>query len=103
MVSLVEDFDDSNYLVARARHKGDLERIFPGKTVHDNMGGDYKYRCWILKEDAAQFIYDSILDIDYHNFKNSINKSDKERSYAYMNVWRVMYNYQVDEEKYGYK
>lgn len=94
MLSIVEDWDNPDFLLVRARKDGDIQRVFPSAVTHTKLGSDYGYRAWIPRDEVATAMFNSIMDIDYHNFKDSINKSDRDRKDAYMKVWTAMYNYQ---------
>ena len=99
MLSLVEDRDDPTLLVVRARLKGDIERVFPDFPAITVGGSDYKWRTWVPKSIAAKVIADSIREIDYGNFKDSINKEDKLRKSAYLDVWADMLEAQNEENE----
>lgn len=99
MLSVVENRDDPNILLVRARQLGDIEQVFPDADVFSMIGSDYKYRAWIDRETVAKAMYASVMTIDYDNFKNSIRKGDYARKRAYMDVWQAMYDYQRGEDR----
>lgn len=85
----------------RSRCRGDLERLNRAVKgdykIISNEGTDYPYRIRLSKSVWAEFCYDQAVDIDYNNFKNTIDDSAFEtkaqqnrRHYAYMGVWKAM-------------
>lgn len=94
MLSVVEDRDRPTLLLVRARVEGDIEKVFPNADVVTTYPSDYEYRAWIPRQIVAREMYNSIMGIDYTNFKDSIDKSDIDRKMAYSGVWGKMYNYQ---------
>lgn len=101
MISIVEDKDDPDYVVVRARVKEDLLDMFPETYIIESVNSDYQFRVFISKQEMALIIYGRIMGIDYHNFKNSIPANDDLRYNAYSSVWYQMLKFQ--EEKNGYK
>ncbi len=91
-LSIVDKGGDGRELLVRARHSGDIERIFPGANVQMGGGTDYLYRAFINREQVADAIANAIRAIDYQNFKNTVN--ERERHNAYMHVWSDMYDFQ---------
>lgn len=87
-LSIIEDLDNPNNLMVRARIEGDIERVFPGAAVTHTPDHDYYYRTSLPKKDVAARIAEKIAAIDYHNFKNSVK--ERERHDAYFDVWEIM-------------
>jgi len=87
-LSLVEDLDNPDYLMVRARIEGDIESVFPGAEVTYTPDFDYYYRTSIPKKEVAKYIAKMIESISYSNFKNSVK--DRSRHEAYFDVWDVM-------------
>jgi len=79
-------------LLVRARAKGDIERVFPRAKVVYTPCGDYHYRANISKHWVASTIADTIMEIDYPNFKNSVVEED--RHHAYLGCWAEMVRFQ---------
>lgn len=102
MLSIVEDFNDPEMLLVRARIKGDIENVFPDAVVDSDVGKDYKFRASIPRKTVVEAITNRINSIDYFNFKSSVDIYDYERSNAYHDVWTSMlrYQYQNDEDRY---
>ena len=84
-LSMVENRDNKLELLVRARIKGDIEKIFPEADVFKDDGADYKYRAFISKAKVAARMMLKMTEINYDNFKNSVNEI--ERKNAYSNVW----------------
>lgn len=88
-VSLVEDRNDPELLMARARRSGDLAKAFPGIVeVFTDYPADYPYRCSISKIEAAACVGAHVMGINYPNFKDSVKEPD--RKLIYSEVWRTM-------------
>ena len=85
--SIVENIDNKNELLVKARVKGDIERVFSNAEVFADEGSDYKYRSFLPKREVAKIIEWNVLDIDYGNFKHSVAKSDEKRRSANDRVW----------------
>lgn len=90
-LSIVAD-RNSERLLVRARLKGDIERTFPGSTVVEDAGTDYRFRTWLDRKTVADVLRHKVEEIDYPNFKGSVQ--DHVRHRAYMNVWDVMHTAQ---------
>jgi len=83
-------------LLVRARYKGDIENVFPDAIVVETPKRDYLYRAMISREKVAEAVANSIKNIDYDNFKNSI-PTDNDwfwRHNLYLDVWTCMYQEQ---------
>ena len=84
-LSIVINRDNKSELLVRARVKGDIETIFPDADVFEDNNADYKYRSFISKAKVAAKMMFKMTEINYDNFKNSVNEI--ERKNAYSNVW----------------
>ena len=51
--SIVENKNNQEELLVRARVAGDIERVFPDAEVLKNTGADYLYRASISKSASA--------------------------------------------------
>lgn len=92
-LSVVDKGDPSRHtLLVRGRRPGDIERVFPDAKVTEGEGTDYRFRARLPREAVAQRFADAARQIDYGNFKGSVD--DQERHDAYMKVWEAMYRYQ---------
>jgi hypothetical protein len=82
------------------RHGETLRRVRADiKTTFDT---DYRYRIFVQKANWAAVTAQIVNDIDYGNFKNEVVKVSHERASAYADVWSVMYEVQLSEEKAKY-
>ncbi len=93
MFSIVEDRDDSDLLLVRARRKGDIEMVFSVTNVVESDDSDYRFRIWLSRHDVKKVMANEIDRIDYDNFKNSVE--DEELHDAYTKVWGVFYRIQL--------
>ena len=91
-LSVVENKLDPKTLLVRSRVEGDIERLWPNAEVRHTPMSDYAYRAAMSRQEVAAGIANSILEIDYNNYKNSI--TDKRRGPFYMMVWDVMWRMQ---------
>lgn len=94
-LSIVAVKDKPEILVVRARIAGDIECVFPEAEVLTDIGSDYKYRAFFSRKRVAEVIALEIGNIDYTNFKKSVNPYNREL--AYMEVWARMIDYQIQE------
>ena len=94
-ISAVLDWNDpsGNSLVVRARMREHLENQFPDETIVEMGGSDYKYRIFITKQKLTDLMVKRIKDIDYHNFKNSVE--DDRLHDMYSDIWVVGHRYQI--------
>lgn len=97
--SIVQDKDDPEYLIVRARVKGDIERYWPLSTVERHDDRDYLYRARIDRRLVARGLSVAVDQIDYVNFKTQIE--DKKRSPWYLQVWETMWDMQESFKRKG--
>jgi hypothetical protein len=91
-LSIVENHNDARMLHVRARHAGDIETLFPAATVHHTPHADYLYRADIERQAVADALAQRVIDIDYGNFKNSVD--DSFRHDTYIDVWHASRRFQ---------
>lgn len=97
-LSAVQDRNDTNKFVVRARVKGDLESFFGSDIkVLETDNSDYRFRTFVDLELFKTKMIEEINSIDYSNFKDSVK--DYERYGWYTQIWSVMYR--VQENLYG--
>ena len=86
-VSAIEHRDKPEYLIVRARRYEHLANIFPDRIddIFTMTTSDYAWRIEVTKVDFAKLISNSIMNINYHNFKNSVD--DEELKNMYSQVW----------------
>ena len=86
-LSLVSDPNDPDMLTVRARHRGDIEKLFPAYTASMTPGRDYRYRCVIPRQEVTQALLSEVSKVIYSNFKDSIPNA--KRAHWYCWVWRA--------------
>lgn len=97
-LSLVEKGDPTGKtLLVRARHAGDIERVFPEAKVVEGAGTDYRFRARINREEVALRIADEVRGIEYPNFKSAV--PDRARHDAYAACWGNLYRWQEARKK----
>jgi len=96
-VSAVEHRDEKDKLCVRARRLKDIQNIFPGKEVLVLKGSDYKYRVIVTKAEMAALVAARIRNINYDNFKDSVQ--DDELHTMYNEFWWHGLQYQRSEDK----
>ena len=93
-LSIVENMNNPEELLVRARVKGDIERVFNDASVFEDLTADYKYRAFINRQIVQAEISKQVEGINYYNFKNSISKDEQERHDAYIQVWSALHRIQ---------
>ena len=106
-LSIVEDRDDPERLLVRARYEGDIERHFGGEVeVLELEGADYRFRAFLPREEVRTVIDRELSSLDYGNFKNSFDRDNvslsraarEERHDALFQVWSTMLDSQKAAE-----
>lgn len=93
-LSIVENRNDEDTLLVRARCVTDLTNAFPHCDWFEDKNADYQYRAYINRKEVAKQIADRILNIDYPNFKASVMRLHLKQLYD--NLWRSVYlHYQL--------
>jgi len=93
-LSIVENRNNKDELLVRARIEGDIERVFPEANSFQDEQADYKYRAFVLRKEVEKVIALKVTEINYGNFKDSISPEDRSRHDAYLSVWSEMYKTQ---------
>ena len=88
-LSIVEDYNDEERLLVRARKLEHITNTFPDCDYFKDSDADYPYRAFIDRDTVAKAIAHSVGKIDYPNFKNSVQ--DGRLHNAYNEVWHTMY------------
>ena len=94
--SAVQDRNNPDGLVVRARRRKDILNIFPDKKIVEGGSTDYNYRVYCTKEEFANLVANSIKNIKYDNFKNSVRDYDLHELYA--DFWHLHFRYQYKEK-----
>ena len=76
----------------RSRIAGDIEEVFPDANVMETPNADYRFRAWVSREKVNNAISKYVQNLDYVNFKNSVE--DQARIRPLMRVWSTMYEHQ---------
>lgn len=79
-------------LLVRARRQGHIENVFPEANVEHTPNADYAFRAWVPRDDVAKAVAAEVLNLDYSNFKNSIEEPQYHD--ACLDAWFAMNNYQ---------
>jgi hypothetical protein len=94
--SVVRHFDNKSRLVIRARSKDDilrLAKILRIKAFRSKKGSDYPFRLFCSKSEWVAYLVKEANEIDYTNFKETIDKSqkfDEKRLYQLHAIWQIM-------------
>ena len=86
-LSVVSDKENptGDRLLVRSRMMGDIEEVFPSADVMETPYADYRFRAWLPRSEVTQALSRYVEDLDYTNFKNSVE--DKDRINPLMRVW----------------
>lgn len=91
-LSIVAHRTRPEFLLIRARLKGDIERVFPGAAVSESAHNDYRFRTEVKRTDAARVFGAIVGGLRYDNFKHSVVEQDRHD--AYVKAWEAMANLQ---------
>lgn len=83
---------DGPRLLVRARRQGHIENVFPNAEVQETPNADYAFRAWITRDQLKQAMMSEIDNMEYTNFKNSID--DPHYHDACLEAWFAMNNFQ---------
>ena len=100
-LSIVDKDCKPDELLVRARRPGDIERVFAGAKVSENLDSDYRYRATIKRQTIAATMTSLIDDLHYPNFKSSVHDDDLHT--AYNRTWGVMADLQPTPPYHGYR
>ena len=92
-LSVVADRNNEDRLMARARRRQDLLNVL-GDTLEitETPKADYRWRAFVSRDHFKLIVSARIDDIDYTNFKNSVNDTDLHGMYS--DVWSIHRCYQ---------
>ena len=94
-LSVVRKDGKPNELCVRARRREHINNVFPNAKVIKTPDNDYRYRTFIADTEVAEVISKNIVDIDYNNFKNSVEENELHDTYS--GFWSIMHSYQGKE------
>lgn len=91
--SAVEDRDDHEAVLVRARVREDAEHLADavGGKVIETPAADYRFRVRVSKADWAAYVADCARAIDYDNFKRAVgDRQGSSRAHIYGDVWSTL-------------
>lgn len=100
MLSIVAHRQRADFLMIRARIKGDIERVFPGAIVTRSPAADYLYRATVHREKVASTIGQHLAAMSYTNVKGAIPFGDSRRRRFMHDTWHVMQSAQHEAEPF---
>lgn len=104
--SIVTDLKRPGRMLVRARCRQDIFNLYGAnrdlKSIEEptsDESRDYRWRMSIDRDDWIKLAARLAEGVDYWNFKNAVHERPDQRnkSMAYMEVWRTMYQVQSDE------
>ena len=98
MLSVVAHRDLKGSLLVRARSPFHIREMFPYASVDQTLDADYPFRAVIERELFANVMLDYSLNIDYDNFKNSIE--EKNFHDHCLEVWATMRRYGLNRGRF---
>ena len=90
-LSIVRHDKKKGILIVRSRFRGHIDTIFPSAIVQENTGTDYEYRSELPAREVSKVIAKMVREIDYGNFKNSLE--DSEYRYCCLDVYETVASY----------
>ena len=92
-LSIVAHRDKPECLLVRARNENHIESYFPDADMYTDVDADYPYRADIHRDVVADVMTEYVYDIQYDNYKNSVN----EEAYhdTLIGVWNKVYAYGI--------
>src|SRR5262245_45592923 len=89
--SVVQDREDRDRLLVRARVKEDLEALrdqIPDLDPFEDEHADYRWRAWVTRDQWCDAVAQLADKIDYPNFKSAVlERQGARRENVYMHVW----------------
>lgn len=104
--SIVKDHHSDNHYKVRSRSETDLVNLkndldtFRSLTIIKDNEADYRYRLIITKPQLFELLKFLGERLSYGNFKDHVYTlpDQKEKVNYYSDVWRTMYEYQMQKE-----
>jgi hypothetical protein len=94
-ISAVEDEYRPGFLKVRGRNPQHLKSIFGEDVVVNQIEGtDYCCRVFVTRQQLADILVKRVLDINYGNFKSSVE--DDMLHEMYVQIWDCHHNYQLE-------
>ena len=92
--SVVKKPGQEKEVTVRSRVKTDLEKLLNKLnseiSIQEGVGTDYPFRVVMSLTDWANYVQKAAMDIEYDNFKNTLDYSDHHRHEAYFNCWSAL-------------
>ena len=92
--SVVKKPGQKRDLTVRSRVKTDLDKLLNKLnseiSIQEGVGTDYPFRVVMPQADWANYVQKAAMDIEYDNFKNTLDSSDHHRHEAYFNCWSAL-------------
>ena len=92
-LSIVAHKYDATKMLVRSRVRGDIQKSFPTAVVDEDQNADYYFRSVISREEVADAISRKLIEVDYPNFKGSVE--DDTRHNAYTRIWSTMLEFGI--------
>jgi hypothetical protein len=92
-LSIVSHREQSEMLLVRARKHAHTRCYFPKAEIYTFADADYPFRADIMRTEVGEMISNYATEIQYDNFKDSVDEYDLANSLG--NVWHVMYEYGI--------
>ena len=106
-LSVVQNKYNSDQLLVRARFISDMEYFVTksecGKDYYVDRTADYPYRIMVDRAVFEKYLVFAAKNIDYKNFKDSIDTPVHQYKDACMKVWGAMFQAQLEVENYFHK
>ncbi len=83
-LSIVKNRNDDETLLVRARSQEHLDNVFPDCESWCDEKADYPFRAYIERDEVAKVIGQRLMDIQYPNFKNSVEEEALFSAYHYL-------------------
>jgi hypothetical protein len=92
--SVVKKPGQENEVTVRSRVKTDLEKLLSKLnseiSIQEGVGTDYPFRVVMSQADWGNYVQKVAMDIEYDNFKNTLDSSDHHRHEAYFKCWSAL-------------
>ena len=89
-LSVVKHSGKPGILVVRSRFKGHIEKVFPKVIVREDPKRDYRYRAELPAKEVSKVIARMVSEIDYPNFKNSLDIYDEKYLDCCLDVYNTV-------------
>lgn len=95
-LSIVRDKEDPFMFLVRSRKREHITEYFPYIEPERFTGTDYAYRIRITSKELKEFMMNRMFDLDYDNFKDSVE--DKDLKDFYSKVWLQSFQLETEED-----